>query len=228
MTALTGITHDDIRIKLNPTNEPDGFLGSASAVTHADVDNTILEWEDTIFSRLPARYKRLLTRVDGEVLTKYATGSETTFTLSLLTASNLKLYVNLACPWDGRCYADEWPTTNYSYVGATGVITPTGTLAQGSTLIAEYDHTGLGGSKLLRRLVQDLVAVEWARRLYSDEGIWERIQGWESQAYTDIGRMFRNDEGRLGIRLFDNIELINPTTMNRQVAEPADFNGGMM
>jgi len=239
---MLGIVAEDIRRKLNPANSPRGFLGDQSTISEADVVEVISEFEDSVLSRIPARYQALLTRVDGEVLIGGnrspggATGGETEFTLGLYPASDLILYQNFATswpgsttkPWPSRTPSDVLPESYYTFVPATGKITLSEPLLRGYTLIAEYSHQACSRCQVLRRIVKDLVATEFARRLYPDEERFERYREWEQQAYTDINRMHRTDDVRFGLQMFDQLDLVNVTRVNRESVEAFDPDGGML
>lgn len=225
--SLLNIAPADIRKKLNPTNEPMGFLGANSAIDASDVVESIEEWEETVLSRLPQRYQALLTRVDGETLTRSATGGETKFTLGLKPVSNVILYREFRCQaWSERTAFDRYE--NFTVEPATGAISLGESLTLGMNLLAEYDHGALPGCKLLKRIIKDIVAAEWARRLYPDDERFDRYAEWEQQAFGDIARMKKTDDGRLGIRMFDDLDLINETRSPAIVVGPVDLNGGML
>lgn len=234
--SILGVTPTDIKKKLNPLNTPKGFLGSASAVTTEDVQETIDEWEETVLSRMPARYQDLSTYIDGEIVIGGrksrggATGTETGFQLSLFPVSNVHLYLNyLGKPWDARTREDELDPSYYTINPATGAGTFVGiTLDESDTLIATYEHTGMGNSQLLRRIVKDLVAVEWARRLNPQDENFDQYTAWETQAYSDLDRMYREDQGKIGIKVLDDIELVHETVIARSTAAPFDASGAML
>lgn len=234
MASELGVTYTDIRKKLNPGNDPSGFLGSASGVSSDDVTTSILEAEEILLARLPQRYVALLNKVDGEYLFGGADspggakgdGTETTATLGLFPASNLKLYRNFSGNWSERQPVHRMTvTTDYTFVAETGVITLTAALVQGDTLIAEYDHTALSKCNALRGLLKNLVAAEWARRLYPDDEQFERYTEWETQAYSDLKRMRATGDDRVGILMFDRLDLVHETRGRRNVAADPDLSG---
>ena len=233
--GILGLLPADIRKKLNYRNLPQGFLGSDGTITDADVEETIDEFEETAFSRMPQRYQDLLTACDGEILTRDpggALGTETSFTVSLYPCDNLLLYKNFG----GKTWAQRTPFdamtegADYTLDKTTGVITLPTVLSKGDRLFAEYTHTAASGCKLLRRIVKDLCATEWARRLNPDDEQFERYTEWETQAYSDLSRMSRpkGDEARQGIRTFDRIKLVYETRSARMTAPVRNPGGSML
>lgn len=227
-----GLTYTDIRKKLNAANQPYGFLGSADD-THqtADVTESILEKEERVFGRLQGRYAELSRYVSGEWLCRGAIGdgTETSFTLGLKPATNVRLYVDFVGHWSERCPADRLTiTTDYAIDLSTGVITLVTALTEGQTLIAEYNHSGLASCYLLRDIVKDLVAVEWARRLYPSDESFARYAEWERQAYSDLARLRKKDGEKLGIPLLDDLDLVNETLEPYSVSEEYNPDGGML
>ncbi len=242
MSSLLGLTAADIKKKHNPSNAPDGFLGSRCvSVTEADVIEAIEEFEETVLQRTPGRYQDLFFYVNGEVLCggkrsmggATGDGTETSFTCALAPVSDLKLYQNYPSsrPWTQRGPTDRLAlNTDYTVNLTTGAITLITALSQGDTLIAEYVHSALSQCKLLRKIVKDLVAVEFARRLYSDSDRFERYLEWETQAYSDLARLHKPDSerGKLTLKLFDDIDLIDPVNVRRDVAPSGNFGVPML
>jgi hypothetical protein len=232
MSSQLGLTPTDIRKKLNSKNEPFGFMGSEDTTTvEAEVLESIEEFEESSFGRLNGRHQELLHYVSGEYLTRKtgAKGGETQFTPGLTPAANLTLYLDYEGNWNDRCELDALVlNTHYTVHPSTYVITLTTALAAGQTLIAEYDHTALANCKLLRKIVKDLVATEWARRRNPDDATFARYLEWERQAYGDLARLRKKDGEKLGIQMFDRLNLVEETQVSRSVSDEYDGDGGMM
>jgi len=143
-------------------------IGTASTdqVTTAQFTQALANATNEITSAIPERYRNLLTKVDGEILEKYADGGETVYTLSLstATAASIKLYKNYgpselsslyarlgltvdptstnvaySKSWKDRNAADTLTVTDdYSVDGQT--ITMVDEMTEGDTLYADYDH----------------------------------------------------------------------------------------
>lgn len=216
---LLGLEPDDIRKRLNPANVPHLFLGDDSTIQTADVQESLEEVVDTVISRIPARYGAISERVEGEYIVRCAIGGETALTLGLFPASDVRLYINLNVPWDSRRPAESLRdgagcTVNVS----TGGITLETALATDDCVVAEYNHTAMAECHLLRRIAVDLVAAEWARRIYPDDTKFERYLEWERRANYDLARMKGMKDGeRMGIRMFDRLDLVNETQEERMV-----------
>jgi hypothetical protein len=232
MASKLGLGPTDIRKKLNAKNEPFGFLGAQDKIaTTGDVLETIEEKEERALGRLNARHFEMTTYISGEMLTKAAKGTETAFTVGLFPASNLQLYLDYQGIYAERTPCDTLDEdVHYTFNGTTGLITLTTPIRRGANLIAEYDHQALSKCLLLRDIVKDLVAVEWARRLYPDDESFARYLEWERQAYSDLARLRKKDGEKLGIKMFDDISrrLIDPTQEPRSVNDAYDADGGCL
>lgn len=227
---ILGIEPDDVKKRLNPTNSPNGFLGVNSRVDESDVEESISEGVDTVISRVTARYGGLTEHVDGEILVRSALGGETALQLGLYPATNVRLWVSLDGPWETRRAADCLRQDAGCTVDSeTGVVTLNRPLTVDDFVAAEYDHTATRNCHLLRRIAVDLIAVEWARRLYPDDQHFERYHEWQKNAWIDLARMQRKDGERMGIRMFDRLRLIDETQAERMVGGgELDSGGGML
>lgn len=230
---MFNVTPDDLRRKLNPTNEPTGFLGEESELDPVtDVQPVIDEWDETVQGRLPGRVFSLLTRVDGEVLCQCAAGdgTETEFQLSLFPCSSVELYRNYMKPlWSERKPCDRLGADEFEVDEETGVVTLSTPLNAGENLIACYDHQAASKCLVLRRIVIDLAAAEWARRLWPGEAQEETAKAWELQAYSDLSRIQKMaKDGKLGIPMIDRMHLVDETRIDRMVIDMGDMGGGMM
>ena len=117
--------------------------------------------EAEIESRLPDRYARALRAIEGEVLCRYAQGTETSFTLSIATptADTLYLWKNLRGTWKDRWRFGEMASSEYSLSDCTVTVDA---LAEGTSLIAEYKHNLSSPPPLLARVMRLLSAAEVA------------------------------------------------------------------
>lgn len=215
-----GLVPDDVKKRLNPTNSVRGFLGPDSTVNPADVVESIEEQESTVFSRCPAIYLPLFTAVPGEIVIRSAIGGETGFVLGLAPVSDVLIYINLTTDWDSRKPADALRDGHGCSIDlVTGTVTLTGgrELRAGDSVVAEYSHNAMPQCHLLRRITIDLTAAEWARRLYPDDQRWDRYAEWEKRAWYDLARMRNKDNERMGIEMFDKLDLINETYVSRNV-----------
>lgn len=207
-----------IKAILNPTNNPNGVLGSNSSIRGDDVMDVTLQYTSIVCDRLPDRPKKLLTTVDGEILCGRgrtnggAVGGETTFFTSLKRISNLQLYKNYSGNWQRRSPDDRLPDSAFSYVSETGEITLKEPLKRRDTLIAHYDHDGMRDCLTLKLIVTNLVVGHLARISQMNEVKLESIIGLEQQAYIDLSRLRdKNPDGAIKLKLLDDIDLVVET-----------------
>ena len=219
MDNLLQISTDRIRNKLNPINDKNGFLGANSSIDVNEVEETILEWTSYVIDRLPPRYKRLTTYIDGEVIfgnnskRGVAKGGETTFSLGLANVSNVKLIKNFNKKrWSWRNYEDEMDESEYTVDEETGEIILNNALDKNDKLYAIYDHNNMKNCLTLKRIIIDLVAASYAKILFMDEERLTNFEATETQAYVDLQRI-REDEsvGKLNLKFFDDLDLIEET-----------------
>lgn len=233
MANVFGLLPAALKDKMNPTDQPNLFMGDDSEIDSDYVQTVLDTHAEYIESRLPERYRQLLRHVDGEIIVKYASSGQTTATLGLSGATNLKLFKNypagflssnadISLPgsdrevgyrlWSDRNVSYELSSTLYS--NSSGTITFSPALTEGDTIIAEYDHTAASSNNLLRLLVLQLAQVEFARDLHYIQAeefrdVYEPIL---SDVHRNLGRMYNPpDQGRLGIRQFDQLVLVEET-----------------
>lgn len=207
-----------------------GFMGTSSVVVEADVVETINEIRETVMSRIPARYLDLESHADGDILKQRAAGGETSLQLGLAPCSNVLVYVNPPRVWGDRDASTALTHGNgMTVVDSTGAIALDVALQTGDVVIAEYDHGAMEDCALIRRIIVDMVAAEWARRLFPDDQRWDRYAEWERSAWMDLSRMNRKDGERMGIAMFDRLKLVHETQAPRMVGGGGvDLGGGMM
>lgn len=226
---ILNVLPTDVKKRLNPTNAPGRFLGQDSTVNVADVQDSCDEWAETVLSRIPAMYLGFSERSDkGEILVQSASGGETSVKLGLtpVVPGTVRIYVNLPVPWYSRqaslalsgCTVDE----------TTGIVTLPAPLRLDDTVVGEYHHTAMSECSLLRRITVDLAATEWARRLYPDDRQFDRYLEWEKSAWFDLARMKSKDGERMGIRMFDRLQLLDETKEERLVGGGDLYGSGEM
>jgi len=132
-----------------------------------------LAWaESEVASLLPDRYRRLLARVDGEVIVRRADGGQTSATLcgvaSPFTAapSGVRLFLNYRGDWADRSEADAMDSADYAVDGCT--VTFTGGLSEGDQVVAEYAHDLSAPPRVLTDAAIDLAAGRAAQRAHLD------------------------------------------------------------
>jgi hypothetical protein len=114
-------------------------------------------------AHLPDRYRRMLTRVEGELIVPQAEPSQSQATLALGPATTLVLYDNYRGQYADRSPDDAMGTSTYSLDadGVTVHFSPP--LAAGARIAADYEHELTDGVGVLADLVAELAAARLAR-----------------------------------------------------------------
>lgn len=203
-STIFGISASDILAKLVPNSDAAGTTfdigdGGTEDLTTAQAEAILNIQEGKVLMRLNERYRRMMTRIEAEVVTRYATDQQTSFQLDLYPVSNVKLYRDYSLTgrgWSARNVNDEVDSDDYSVNLSTGEITFTTGLPMGASLLAEYNHTYASTADdvdllSLRDYVVTLAAVEISRRfLYFQQGeAFETFTDWESSVMQDLTRL---------------------------------------
>ena len=185
-------------------------IGNASSddATSAQFTQALNDATAEINASLPERYRKMLSRVEGEFMTRYALGTETTFTASIGNVTTGTLYLYLNFPTDKlfseRTPEDRMLSTEYSV--STNTITMTSAVPRGSTLIAEYYHS----LATVPAIIQTIATALTSGYLYG--AITNRSQPSD----TDYQQMFMTEgrtllkqirDGETGIYEFDQVDL---------------------
>ncbi len=119
--------------------------------------------EARVEAHLPDRYRRMLTRVEGELIVTGADAGQTDAELALGPASALTLYDNYRGDYADRSPDDAMGTSTYSLDadGVTVHFSPP--LAAGARIAADYEHQLADGVGVLADLVAELAAARLAR-----------------------------------------------------------------
>lgn len=159
--------------------------------------------EALIEAHLPARYRRLLTRVEGEVVVPAAVAGQTMAVLALHQASGLALYDNYAGDYADRTPADAMGSSTYSLDGDGRTITFSPPLAEGARIVADYPHSLAGGIGVLADLVAELAAARLARFVLAHQPEW--VDAVVAQANLRLDALA---DGRTGIPELDAVRLV--------------------
>ena len=233
MTYLSkfDLTAQNLTDRANPKGTTHGLLGTLDAETTAKLETTLAEQEAYVDSRVPPKYYRLFDHIDGEIVigAPGARGTETQVQLSLYPCSNVVLYINYGGVWDERTWDNSVDESLYEVDEETGLVTfETGFLKRNDRLVATYDHAGMGRCLLLRKIILDLAAAEVFRQYNPANQTPQIQQEWAKQAYSDLARMERRDDGILRIAFLDDIDLIKETNSPNNMAQEYDPFGGML
>lgn len=188
-------------------------------LSNADCLEIVEIMEDRLFGYLPDRYRVLLNKVDGEVLTEYSTEGQTALQASLypITEGTLKLYVDYPRDrWIVRNEDVEATQNDYDFTvnNSTGAITITSTpsgssLEEGQKVLAEYSHTAASTQfPFLKDIVVTWTVIELSRRFsfFKNENFpVDRFEEWEADRNRYLNEMRRQERG---IEALDNINLV--------------------
>ncbi len=183
---------------------------SGSGDGEAEVTAALERAEDVLLAYLPPRYRRLLTRVEGEIVEEYADEDQADVTLFVSVASPAALRLWRNWPHRGVMSPANREITSGSGIeweltGQTVTFSPP--LARGDSIIASYDADATAWDiPLLARQLVLVAAFSLADRVFGDGD-----SGWKSaRAGFDSALALLRDlrDGRAGIAEFENLELI--------------------
>ncbi|MFP4058713.1 MAG: hypothetical protein ACLF0G_17740 [Candidatus Brocadiia bacterium] len=159
--------------------------------------------EACIEAALPDRYRRLLRRVEGELLVDRATAGQLAAALALRQATGLVLYADYAGPYADRGPDDAMEPSRYALEpdGQTVVFSPA--LAEGTRVLADYEHDLADGVEVLADLAAELAAARLARFVLGHQPRW--VEALAAQAE---GRLAALAEGRAGVPELDAVRLV--------------------
>lgn len=210
-TEVLKLTAADLEFKIVPVAGEYTFsIGDdvGDSMTTARAEEVLLTAERRVLGRLPAKYARLVLRIDGEMLAYQAAGGETSFTTGLNPISNLRLWKNFTFKsgWKTRSAYDAMNEGDYTVNDSTGAITLVDALNRGDQLIADYDHQAGADFLTLRHVVLSLAAAEVSRMFAYFENVegFERFEQWETNAWMEINKM-------KGIPEIDRLRLFDET-----------------
>ena len=153
--SFFGATADDVLRRLP------GDLASTSLAT---VEAAMSDAETRVEAALPERYRRLLSRVEGEVVVRAATEGQLSAAIGLPVASDLVLYADYAGPYADRAAADAMDGSAYELDEEGEMVAFSPALGEGTRIVADYDTTVSSGVRVLAELVAALAAAALARR----------------------------------------------------------------
>lgn len=153
-------------------------------------------------AHLPEHYRRLLTRVEGEALVPAATAAQASAELAMPQASGLALYDSYVGDYADRTLADRMGATTYSLDADGRTVHFAPALAEGTRILADYNHTLAAGIGVLAALVAELAAARLARFILGHQPAW--VDALVAQADARLAALA---DGRAGIPELDRIRL---------------------
>ena len=230
-SAILRLTPEDLANRLNALGDPNLLAVGAAGYPEELALEKCVSWDDYVCSRAPEVYRRMLTRVEGEVLTDYALGGEQTFLLGLqpVTSGSVRLFLD----WPrGRDYrertaGDAVSPGAFSVALETGLVTLVAGLEIGARLYADYGHGAGGRLYYLREIALKLAAASVWEELAGMAGVNpERLDGLRRQAYSDLDRLRRREAG---LQLFDDLRLVGEyETRNEDGSAEFPLAGGFL
>ena len=172
-----GADKSDVLNRLPGAVESD--FGSATLLAALD------DAEARVEAALPDRVRRLLVRVEGEVLAAGAVPPLASAALSLGAASALTLYDGVTGDYADRSPAQRLDPATYALDedGRTVAFDPP--LVPRGRLTADYAHTLADGLAVLADLVAELAAARLARYVLGHQPAWVEALAAEAQARLD-------------------------------------------
>ena len=180
-------------------------------------------WSD-VKSAIPEKHRRLMYRVDGEILVADATAGQTTATLAIFPDSDARIwpYKNYNAQIYHQRKIEEalTLTAGFTVVTSTGVLTFVSPLAKGDRVFVDYTHSLPTTPPNLKFIALDLLTalVAESSRSRVDSNTMALIERKEKRAKEKL-ELLR--EGKMGIDLFEKINLIVETS------EPEAIAGGV-
>jgi len=188
-----GATADDVLRRLP---------GDLAGTSHSAVEAAMTDAETRVEAALPDRYRRLLSRVEGEVAVAEATEGQLSAALALPAASNLVLYADYTGLYADRRGDDAMDDSAYALGEEGDTVTFSPALGEGTRIVADYDTTLADGVPVLASLVAVLAAATLARRACYGRPEWA-----ESLAAEADARLAALADGRSAVPTFDAIAL---------------------
>jgi len=143
---------------------------SAAPATGELVDNgpqviqrELVRAESLVISKLPERYRRLVERVDGELIVRNAEPGQASASLGLPPAATVKLYRNFAGMLEDLPLAGELDASAWSLDEQAVTFDPP--LAEGDRILASYD-VAIGPVTILQTVLLDLATYRVGRMLF--------------------------------------------------------------
>ena len=188
-----GATVDDVLRRLP---------GDLAHTGHAAVEAAMDDAETRVEAALPDRYRRLLSRVDGEVIVAEATEGQLSAAIGLPAASGLTLYADFAGPYADRAAADAMDASAYGLDVDGEIVTFSPALAEGTRVVADYGTTLADGIRVLAETVTALAAAAVALRASYGRPEWA-----DGLTATADARLAALADGRIAVPELDALTL---------------------
>ena len=166
------------------------------------IEAALADAEARVEAALPERYRRLLRRVEGEVIVPAAAEGQLTAAVGLPQASGLALFADLAGPYSDRTAADALDPAAYHLDDSGEFVVFDPGLPAGTRVMADYDTSLSGGSRSLAELASALAATALARVAGYGRPEWV-----ESLARDAAERLDALADGRIGVPELDALRL---------------------
>lgn len=166
------------------------------------IEAALADAEARVEAALPERYRRLLRRVEGEIIVPAAAEGQLTAAVGLPQASGLALYADYAGPYPDRTIADAMDPAAYRLDDSGEFVVFDPGLRAGTRVVADYGTSLSGGSRSLAELVSALAAAALARVAGYGRPEWV-----ESLARDAADRLDALADGRIGVPDLDALRL---------------------
>ena len=205
--TLLGVTYENVLAELPGL--------TATDASQATIEEKMYNAYDLLKSGLPEFYRGMLSRVEGEYIVTSATAGQTTATLGVSGASNIKLYQTFSGSWDARTDYDKLDTAYWSE--SSGTITFSPGLSRNDWVVAEYDHDGtdLATCYVLQECFLQLAASLVGAKVYRETSTHEQLEGIAAMRQVADDALKEISDGVRGVPLFDDLTLYEERTPTR-------------
>ncbi len=205
-----GATAAEVLHEFKGATYNDFETSSGAGDGEAEVTSALERAEDVLLAYLPPRYRRLLSRVEGEIVEEYASAGQASVTLSVAVASPAALRL-----WRNWLYRGVLPPLSRALTEGDGLswelsgqtVTFSPPLSRGDSIIASYNADASAWEiPLLARQLVLVAAFSLGDRVFGDGD-----SGWKSaRAGFDSALALLRDlrDGKAGVAELERVRLV--------------------
>jgi len=158
------------------------------------VHRELIRAESLVISKLPERYRRIIERVEGELIVRTAEPGQTAASLGLPPAGSVTLYRNFTGMLEDLPLADELDPSAWSLDEQAVTFDPP--LTEGDRILASYD-VAIGPVTILQTVLLDLAAFRVGRMLFGqlDAATPEWLDSFRDRAEQTLDQIASTGRG---------------------------------
>ena len=229
---ITSNTNNALTVVGNLTGITTYTIVSRESLTETEFTTVRNRAVSEVKSLIPEKYRRLLSKIEGEVIVQHAAHHQSTATLTFDTsnANTVRLWRNYNGPFSERYRTNGLfqaadvssgyaTSADYTIDSSNGTTTITfqisgdvaNTLERNDMIIADYYHSLPTAPKILQQLAMEKLAQDLFRRGYSslNNNIPQQIKDTKDEFFSPLLTLLH--EGKIGVDEFDNIHLYEET-----------------